>query len=234
VVVTSGQTTATLTVNTQVVFANVRVPIVVTSGASTVTGTLTVTGAEVVGLTLNPASVTGGKPSTATLTISSAAPSTGYVVQLASSLTGVATVPTTVIVPSGKTSVSFVVKTLVVNAIKDVSISGSLNGVAKAASLKVLPPAVASVSIAPSSVTGGTNATGTVKLAVAAPGDVIVTLSTSSTLIGNVPATVTVLKGALSATFIVTTKKPAVQTLVTIGAKSDGVTTKTGTLTVKP
>ena len=234
VVVASGQTTATLTVNTQVVFANVRVPVVVTSGASAVTGTLTVTGAEVIGLTLNPASVTGGKPSTATLTISSAAPSTGYVVQLSCSLTGVATVPATVIVPSGKTSVTFVVSTLVVNAIKDVSISGSLNGVAKAASLKVLPPAVASVSIAPSSVTGGTNATGTVKLAVAAPGDVIVMLSTSSTLIGNVPATVTVPKGALLATFIVTTKKPAVQTVVTIGAKSDGVTTKTGTLTVKP
>jgi hypothetical protein len=32
----------------------------------------------------------------------------------------------------------------------------------------------------------------------------------------------------------VTTKKPAVQTVVTIGANSDGVTTKTGTLAVKP
>jgi hypothetical protein len=126
------------------------------------------------------------------------------------------------------------VTTLAVNAIKDVSISGSLNGVSKTASLKVLPPAVASVTIAPTSVTGGTNATGTVKLAVAAPGDVIVTLSTSSALIGSVPATVTVPKGALSATFTVTTKKPAVQTVVTIGANSDGVTTKTGTLTVKP
>ena len=233
-VVASGQTTATLTVNTQAVFANVRVPVVVTSGASAVTGTLTVTGAEVMGLTLNPVSVTGGKPSTATLTISSAAPSTGYVVQLSSSLTGVATVPATVIVPSGKTSVTFVVTTLVVNAIKDVTISGSLNGVSKAASLKVLPPAVASVTIAPTAVTGGTNATGTVKLAVAAPGDVVVTLSTSSATIGSVPATVTVPKGALSATFTVTTKKPTVQTVVTIGANSDGVTTKTGTLTVKP
>ncbi|MFM7186868.1 MAG: OmpL47-type beta-barrel domain-containing protein [Armatimonadota bacterium] len=234
IVVASGQTTATLTVNTQVVFANVRVPVVVTSGASAVTGTLTVTGAEVMGLTLNPVSVTGGKPSTATLTISSAAPSTGYVVQLSSSLTGVATVPATVIVPSGKTSVTFVVTTLAVNAIRDVSISASLNGVSKSASLKLLPPAVASVTIAPTSVTGGTNATGTVKLAVAAPGDVTVTFSTSSALIGSVPATVTVTKGALSANFTVTTKKPSVQTVVTIGATSDGVTTKTGTLTVKP
>ena len=51
--------------------------------------------------------------------------------------------------------------------------------------------------------------------------------------IAAVPATVVVKKGTLTATFTVTTKKPAAQTAVTLSAVTGGAA-KTGTLTVKP
>jgi hypothetical protein len=63
--------------------------------------------------------------------------------------------------------------------------------------------------------------------------DTVVTLTSANTAVATVPATVTVLKGITSATFTVTTKKPAVQTAVTLSAVTGGAA-KTVVLTVKP
>jgi hypothetical protein len=208
------------------------VPVVVTNGNIMATGVLTVTGAEVVSVTLLPTSVLGGKPSVGTVTVSSPAPVGGYVIQLASSASGTAKVLAAVVVPVGKTSITFPITTVAVAAAADVSISGTLNGVSKSAVLKVLPPGVAGVTIAPTSVVGGTNAIGTVKLAVAPVGDVTVSLGSSLPSAASVPATVVVKKGAVSATFTVTTTKQTSAKTVTISASSDGVP-KTGTITVK-
>jgi hypothetical protein len=232
VTIPSGQSAVTVPVTTLQVLNNVRVPVVVTNGNTMATGVLTVTGAEVVSVTLLPSSVLGGKPSVGTVTISSPAPVGGYVIQLASSVSGTAKVLASVVVPVGKTSITFPITTVAVAAAVDVSISGTLNGVAKAATLKVLPPGVAAVTIAPTSVIGGTNAVGTVKLAVAPVGDVTVSLGSSLPSAAAVPTTVVVKKGAVSATFTVTTTKQTSAKTVTISASSDGVS-KTGTITVK-
>lgn len=232
VTIPAGQAAVTVPVTTQQVLNNVRVPVVVTNGNTMATGVLTVTGAEVVSVTLLPTSVLGGKPSVGTVTVSSPAPVGGYVIQLASSVSGTAKVLATVVVPVGKTSITFPITTVAVAAAADVSISGTLNGVSKSAVLKVLPPGVAGVTIAPTSVVGGTNAIGTVKLAVAPVGDVTVSLGSSLPSAASVPATVVVKKGAVSATFTVTTTKQTSAKTVTISASSDGVP-KTGTITVK-
>jgi hypothetical protein len=232
VTIPSGQSAVTVSVTTQQVLNNVRVPVVVTNGNTMATGVLTVTGAEVVSVTLLPTSVLGGKASVGTVTVSSPAPVGGYVVQLTSSVSGTAKVLASVIIPVGKTSITFPITTVAVAAAVDVSISGTLNGVSKSAVLKVLPPGVAGVTIAPTSVIGGTNAIGTVKLAVAPVGDVTVSLGSSLPSAASVPATVVVKKGAVSATFTVTTTKQTSAKNVTISASSDGVS-KTGTITVK-
>jgi hypothetical protein len=100
------------------------------------------------------------------------------------------------------------------------------------ASLSVLiNPALASVMVSPTTVTGGTASTGTVTLNGAAAAAATVTLS-SNNAAATVPATVMVAAGATTATFQVTTTGVAASTLATITA-TYGLT-KTATLTVNP
>jgi hypothetical protein len=95
------------------------------------------------------------------------------------------------------------------------------------------PASLSSVTVSPSSVTGGSNATGTVRLSSAAPtGGFSVTLSSSNGT-ATVPAGVTVPAGATSATFPITTSAVTSSTPVTITASADGVA-RTATLTVTP
>ena len=95
-------------------------------------------------------------------------------------------------------------------------------------------PTLSSVSVSPSTVTGGNGSTGTVRLTSGAPaGGAIVSLSSSNTAAAQVPASVTVPQGSTSATFPVTTSPVGASTAVTITAvwKTD---TRTTTLTVNP
>ena len=73
------------------------------------------------------------------------------------------------------------------------NVTAALNGGAQGATLTLLP-GVKSLSVSPSSVTGGTGATGKVTLAGAAIGDTTVTLS-SGDAVASVPATVTIPAG---------------------------------------
>jgi hypothetical protein len=66
-------------------------------------------------VSVNPSGVTGGSPSTGTVTLTTPAPDGGITVALFSSNTAVATVPATVTVPAGATSVEFTVTSSSVN-----------------------------------------------------------------------------------------------------------------------
>jgi len=93
--------------------------------------------------------------------------------------------------------------------------------------------ALSSVSMSPTSVVGGNNSTGTVRLSSAAPaGGVVVTLSDNSSAV-SVPAGVTVNAGATSANFTATTTSVTSSTSSTITATYNG-TSRTATLTVTP
>jgi hypothetical protein len=96
------------------------------------------------------------------------------------------------------------------------------------------PVALSSLSVNPTSVTGGNSSTGTVTLSGAAPsGGAIVTLSSSNPTAARVPSSVTVAAGATSATFAVSTSAVAASTTVTISAAYGGAT-RSASLTVTP
>src|SRR5262249_30243635 len=71
------------------------------------TATLNVNAAVLSSLPLTPASVSGGTPSTGTVTLNGAAPTGGASVSLTSGNTAVATVPDSVVVAAGATTATF-------------------------------------------------------------------------------------------------------------------------------
>jgi plastocyanin len=89
-------------------------------------------------LTLNPTTVTGGvQNSTGTVTLNGPAPAGGAQVALSSSNPSVASVPASVTVPAGATTVTFTVVTSVVVLSQDVTITASYNGSSRSATLTV-------------------------------------------------------------------------------------------------
>src|SRR6266513_1618560 len=119
-------------------------------------------------IALNPTSVTGGSPSTGTVSLSGPAPSGGAAVSLSSDNTTAATVPASVTVTAGASSATFTVSTSAVTASTPVTISASYAGATKTASLTVQPqalPTLSSLTLNPTSVTvaaGASSATFTV------------------------------------------------------------------------
>jgi uncharacterized repeat protein (TIGR03803 family) len=96
------------------------------------------------------------------------------------------------------------------------------------------PTPALTLSVSPASVTGGTNATGTVTLTSPAPnGGAVVTLSSGNPPAASVPATITIPKGKTSKTFAITTSAVTSATPVSISA-SYGGTTAPASLTVNP
>jgi hypothetical protein len=95
-------------------------------------------------------------------------------------------------------------------------------------------PTLSSLTLNPTSVTGGNSSTGTVTLSGAAPaGGAQVTLSSSNTTAARVPSSVTVAAGATSASFTVSTSAVAASTTVTISGTYSGAT-RSASLTVTP
>jgi len=93
-------------------------------------------------------------------------------------------------------------------------------------------PTLTGLTLAPAGVVGGQSSTGNVTLGGPAPsGGAIVALSSSSSSVASVPATVTVPGGATSASFVVSTKpvKRTKTTTITASYNSSSVST---TLTV--
>ena len=187
-------------------------------------------------MTLDPASVTGGSPSTGTVTLSGSAPSGGAVVSLSSNNTSAATVPASLTVAAGATSATFTVSTSAVTTSTPVTVSASYAGATKTASLTVTPPSPAmlsSLAVNPTSVNGGSPSTGTVTLSGAAPTCGAQVLLSSNNGAATVPSNVTVPAGASSLTFTVNTSAVTASTPATISATYAGVT-KTASLTVTP
>ena len=178
-------------------------------------------------LSLNPTSVVGGTSSTGTVTLTAAAPSGGFVVNLSSSHPSVASVPSSVTVPAGATSANFTVSTSTVSSSTNVTITASAGGVARTATLTVNPASTSvtlqSLTISPTSVWGGSTATGTVRLSGPAPAGGAVVQLRSSSARASVPSSVTIPAGATSANFTIRTTSAFSITTVTITATYNGV-----------
>ncbi len=127
-------------------------------------------------------------------------------------------------VAAGSTTATFPATTNPVALSTAVTITALYDGINRTATLTVMAPeaALTSVSVSPASVQGGVSSTGTVTLSGPAPaGGAVVTLTSSNTAAAQVPASVTVLAGATTATFTATTSPVASNTAVTITALYD-------------
>ena len=221
VTIVEGATSAQFTVTTVGVAAPVSAVITGTLNGISATDTLTVTAPTVVSVTLDPTTVPGGRTSTGTVNIGYAAPAGGVVVSLASS-NAAASVPASVTVAEGATKATFTVTTIAVSANASATITASSNGTSANADLTVTAPRVSVITVSPSGVAGGSNATGIVSLDGTAPvGGLVVSLSSSSAVAG-VPATMTIAEGQATATFTISTVPVASSTVTTITATSNG------------
>ena len=184
------------------------------------------TTATLASVALNPTTVTAGSTSQGTVTLSAAAPSSGAVITLSSSNTAAATLPASVSVASGATSVTFTVSTGSVSTPASSTISASYSGLTVTASLTVNPaPMVSSLAVNPSSVVGGNSALGTVMLSSAAPASgAVVSLTSNNPAAASVPANVSIAGGTSTASFTVSTSTVAKTTTVMSSASYGGAT----------
>ncbi|MDR3689924.1 MAG: protease pro-enzyme activation domain-containing protein [Fimbriimonas sp.] len=238
ITIPAGTSSGTFAVTTKPVTSSVVATISATLGVVTKSSSLTVQTPVLSGVSLSPSSVVGGGKSvvTGTVSLSGPAPTPGITVALASSNTKLATVPATVKILAGKSSISFTVTHRAVASTQTVAITAKAGTVTQQATLTLQPPSLVSLSISPSTVKGSSTVavTGTVTISGPSPtGGVIVKLSSSAALVAGVPASVTIPAGKSSATFKVTHKKVTSSTSVSIAA-SLGQASVTTTLTVTP
>lgn len=184
--------------------------------------------------TLSPNPTTGGVNVTGTLKSNLVAPLGGLTFNIAEGSIYTAAPPTATI-PAGATQTNFIIYTAPLKGYVNVNvpITASLNGVNLVSTLTLLPPVPQSLVMTPNAVTGGMPSTGTVTLTGKAPAAGLWVALLDDNVAVNTPIAVKVLANQTSASFGVTTTSVVVVQIVTISAKSNGVTT-TATLTVNP
>lgn len=148
--------------------------------------------------------MSGGNNSTATLALNGAAPSGGSIITLQSSNTSVAQVSPTVTIPAKSTSTTFTITTSGVAAQTSVTLSG-VDRTTKTTTLTVNPPSLSSLTLNPSTVTGGASSRGTLTLDGAAPpSGAVVSLKSSNPNVAQVPSSTTIPVGSNGVIFAVT------------------------------
>jgi hypothetical protein len=147
-------------------------------------------------------------------------------------------VPATVPIAAGNSAASFTIGTSPVSGLPTGgNVTATAGGVSKSIFVNVAadpnaPPLLQSMTISPASVSGGTNATGTVFLSAPAPsGGASITLSTSNSAAARAPGVVTVPAGQTSASYTLTTFAVTANTTVTITAFYDTTTSANVTVT---
>src|SRR5262249_13100677 len=232
VTVAGGATTATFTINTSPGTAPTPASITATFGGVQKSATLTVVPLQASGVSLNPATVVGGNPSTGTVTLNGSALAGGASVALSSSNTAVAGVPASVTVLAGNNSATFTITTSTVTSSTPVTITADFGGGQPAATLTVAP-LLGSLALDPTTVVGGNPSTGTVALNGPAPAGGTAVALASTNAAASVPASVTVPAGASSVSFTVTTSTVSAAVSGSIPASFGGAQ-QSASLTVVP
>ncbi len=241
IVIPNGQTTGTFTVNTSVVGSTQSANITATS-ANTASATLTINATpagqgQIAGLNLNPSSVPGGSPSTGTVTLASPAPANGVLVTLGSN-NGAATTPANITISGGQTTGTFTITTSVVGSQQSATITAtSANAALAVLTITTTPPGqgqIASLTLNPASVPGGSPSTGTVMLASAAPANGVLVTLASNNGAATVPGSITIPGGQTSGTFTVSTSVVGSQQSALITATSANSANATLTITATP
>jgi hypothetical protein len=152
-----------------------------------------------------PATVVGGQQGRLTVHLTAPAPAGGVQVSLRSG-SSLASLPASVLVPAGQSSVSVRVTTSPVAQRVRATLTATLNGSHASTELTINPPAPISLTLSPSAVPGGRSATASVFLnASAPPGGLWLRVSNSNPNRVWTPSQVYVPAGARSVQFTVYT-----------------------------
>jgi hypothetical protein len=138
VTVLAGQKTAVFAIATNAVANQVTAVVSATMGSTTVTRNLTVKVNGVLSVSLAPATVTGGSPSTATVTLSCVAQSDVTVSLTATNAARAALVSQSIIIPAGSQS-GVAGITTTAGPLTTSTIKATANGVSKQATLTIQP-----------------------------------------------------------------------------------------------
>ena len=175
-------------------------------------------------LAVNFATVSNGATETVTVQLTGPAPAGGAVIALQSSDPAVAPVPATFTMAAGLAWDQFRFQIGSVTVAEQVTLTASLNGTSASVSFTANPPALKSLTLSPSTITGGAQPTLIVMLNGQAPsGGLTVNLASDSPT-ASPPATATVAAGDVSVSVNIPTSAVTANTLVTISATQGGTT----------
>lgn len=230
IIVPGGATSATFTVSATGVAKSTTITLTAGIGSSAKSEKLTVVPATLSSLTMSVASIIGGNDSVGTVSLSGPAGPGGFMISLKSSSSAITT-PSSVTVAAGQTSAIFIAKCSAVNEATKAVITGTLSGKSESAHITVLPPALASLSLNPITLPGGSQAVGTITLTGVAPAGGLVISIKSSSKSASVPKSIRVPAGQNAVTFTVDTTAVGSATVVTLDATSAG-SSQSATLTI--
>lgn len=228
-----GATNAEFPVTTFPVSVATPVTISATRLGVTVTTLLVVKPAVPINLTFSPSTVMGGENGTGTVTLNGPAPTGGAVVDLVS-MSALATVPENVTVSAGQTSASFEIVTQPTGVLTGVRIEATHGGGTRAGTLNVNRAVLSSLSLAPTTVTGGNPVTATVTMNGRAPlGGANVMVSTNNPIV-IAPETVKIGSYQTSRVFALQTSPVATSTNVIVTVSRAGLTRAAAMTVARP
>jgi len=235
VLVAAGATSAAFNVTTLPVSASVGVTISASYGGATASAKVNVLRPELKSVQLGLGTCIGGESTEQVkFTLTGPAPSGGSVVQIGSSNAAVASFSAaSATISAGSTSVTVPMTTYAVNQNTVVDAKGTL-GSSFSPAFTVRTPYASTLTISPSTVTGGGTATGSVTLDGPAGSNGMVVSLQSSTARAQVPPSVTVPAGATSVTFTITTTAPTASITVKIKAAATAGPSASATFTLTP
>jgi hypothetical protein len=235
VVIASGATSTSfsLTAANVAVAADTVVTITASRGAQSIMRDITIL-KSTAGLAFNPSSVVGGSASTGTLTLAAPAGAGGLTFTLVSN-NGAVTVPGSVTVLQGQNSVTFNATTTLVASTQlvNVTATSTVGSIVAVGQLQVTAVGVATISFNPSRVRGGSQSTlMTVTLDAPAPvGGITVGISASNPTIAIFPASVMVAQGQTSVSVTIPTRRVS-RVLASLVTASAGGKNASAVLTV--
>ena len=219
IAIPSGQTSATFPVSTVAVPANLNVQIKGTAGAATESASLRVFAPQVAEFSFIPALIQGGSGSTASVKLTSPAPTGGIKVHFASS-TPAWGGPEFITVSAGDTIGSFSFTSKPVGFKADATVNAFCTTARVPSILTLTPPLLTGFTLTPTSVVGGISSTGILKLNGPAPSEgVRITLSSDSPL-ARVPDEVMIHGGETTGQFEIKTKSVSEQVSARIVARA--------------
>ena len=192
-------------------------------------------------LTATPATVASGATSELRISLGSGvAPSGGFTFSVSSSNSAVLSVPSSVFMSAGSSSVRFNATARNVTSNQSVIVRVRNDQLGRREVTVTVTPStpapapltLSAIALSATSVTGGNAVQGTVRLSAAAPSATTVTLA-SNNASATVPPSVTIGAGASSASFTINTASVSAATTATISGSLNGIT-RSATLTINP